>query len=211
MKEILIVGAGGFGRETFYTIKAINAVHPTWIIKGFLNDDANALDGINIDCRIVGTIKDWIPSENEVFALGISSPAGKEKVTNLLKSRGARFETIIHPRADINDTAVLGEGCFVGGRTSIGDCARIGSFVNLQGSMVGQDAVIGDFSTTTGYANITNAHLGKRVFVGSHAVILNNKRIGDDAFICAGSIVIANVKPNTKVMGNPARKVDFSL
>ena len=42
-------------------------------------------------------------------------------------------------------------------------------------------------------SNITNAHIGKRVFIGSHAVILNGKKVGDDAFVCAGSIVFSNV------------------
>jgi serine acetyltransferase len=30
--------------------------------------------------------------------------------------------------------------------------------------------------------------------------------IGDDAFICAGSIVYSNVKAGTKVFGNPAKR-----
>ena len=74
--------------------------------------------------------------------------------------------------------------------------------------MVG-GASIGDFSTTTGFANIAGAHLGNRVFVGSHAVILNGKKVGDDAIVCAGSIVFSNVKAGTKVFGNPAKKADF--
>ena len=75
--------------------------------------------------------------------------------------------------------------------------------------MVGQNAIIGDFSTVTGYANITNAQLGKRVFVGTHAVIMNKKRVGDDAYICAGSIVFNNVKAGIKVFGNPAKRFDL--
>ena len=209
MKDIIIVGAGGFGREAYYRIKAVNAVEPTWNIKGFINDVPVDLRSKKIDLPILGTISDWRPSDNEVFAMGISSPLGKAKVASILKSKGAQFATVIHPMAIVEETAVLGEGCMISRGSTVGDCAVLGDFVNIAGSMVGQDAEIGDFSTTTGYANITNAKLGKRVFVGSHAVILNDRKIGDDAFICAGSIVFHHVKPGIKVWGNPARRVDW--
>ena len=91
----------------------------------------------------------------------------------------------------------------------VGDCAVVGDFVNLAGCMVGQDAKIGDYSTVTGFANVTTAQIGRRVFVGSHAVVLNGRKVGDDAFVCAGSIVFSNVKSGVKVIGNPAKRMDF--
>ena len=33
--------------------------------------------------------------------------------------------------------------------------------------------------------------------------------VGDDAYICAGSIVFSKVKAGTKVFGNPAKRMDF--
>ena len=209
MKDLIIAGAGGFGREALLIAKTLNKLEHRWNIKGFINDIPDALDGVKCSHSIIGTIKDWQPSDNEVFVMGVSSPAGKERIASILKAKGARFVTLIHPLALISDYVTMGEGCIVGGRSSIGDNAILGDFVNLAGSMVGQDALIGDFSTITGYANITNAQLGKRVFVGSHAVILNKRKVGDDAYVCAGSIVFNNVKPGIKVFGNPAKKFDL--
>lgn len=209
MKDLIIAGAGGFGREALLLAKMLNNIEPRWNIRGFINDIPDSLDGIKCTHGIIGTIKDWQPSDNEVFVMGISSPEGKEKVADILKAKGARFETLVHPYAIVSDYVTLGEGCIINGRSSIGDNAVLGDFVNLAGSMVGQDAVIGDFSTVTGYANITNARLGKGVFVGSHAVILNKRKIGDGAYICAGSIVFNHVKPGIKVFGNPAKKFDL--
>jgi len=204
-KDLIIVGAGGFGREAYYLAKTIGQ----WNIKGFIDDNLNALDGVRCECPIIGTIKDWKVSENEFFAMGISSPQIKEKVVSIFKERGARFVTLIHPRAMIYETAEIGEGCVIGGMSNIGDCAEIGSFVNVAGSIVGQDSVIGDFSTTTAFVNIASASIGKRVFIGSQAVILHGKKVGDDAFVCAGSIVVSNVKSGSKVFGNPAKKMGF--
>jgi len=203
MKDLIIVCAGGFGREVYYMAKSIGK----WNIKGFIDDNLHALDGVNIALPIIGTIKDWAPSDNEVFALGVSNPKTKEVIVGIMKAKGAKFETLIAPHSRVIETSTIGEGSIISG--SIGDCVKVGNFVNVMGSMIGQDSEIGDFSTTTGYTNIASAKLGKRVFVGSHAVVLNGKKVGDDAFICAGSICFSNVKAGTKVFGNPAKKMDF--
>lgn len=208
MKDIIIVGAGGFGREALYLIKDINKVSNQWKIKGFIDDNMNALDGVNCDYKIIGTINEWQPSPNEVFAIGIASPKVKELVVTLLKLKGANFVTLISPFARISEFTEIGEGCVITGIT-IGDCVKIGNFVNIAEAMIGQDSVIGDYTTLTGYVNVASAFIGKRVFIGSHSVILNKRKIGDDAFICAGSIVFTHVKEGVKVIGNPAKKADF--
>ena len=205
MKDLIIVGAGGFGREAYHLAKTIGL----WNIKGFIDDNLNALDGVRCDSQIIGTIKDWNISENEVFAIGIASPKIKEIVSKSLKERGAKFVTLIHPRAMVYETADIGEGCVIGGMSNIGDCAKVGNFVNVAGSVVGQDSIIDDYSTTTAFVNIVSAKIGKRVFIGSHSVVLNGKKVGDDAFVCAGSIVMSNVKPGVKVMGYPAKKIEI--
>lgn len=204
MKDIIIVGAGGFGREIYYLIKKIGQ----WNVKGFIDDKEIDLTQHKIyDASWIGTIKDWIPAENEVYAMGISSPKIKEIVSKIMIEKGAKFETLIAPTAYVNETTELGEGCVVGGRAWIGDCNKIGNFVNIAGSSIGQDAVIGDFTTTTAHTNIPTGKIGKRVFIGSMAVVLAN--VGDDAYVSAGSIVVTKVKSGTKVFGNPAKKMDF--
>lgn len=214
MKDIYIVCAGGFGQEVYVMLKTINqtAVNEgkkaPYNIKGFLNDIPVELDRSYIDIDIVGTIKDWQPNGNEVYALGLSDPKSKEKIATLLKSKGAKFETLIAPWSIIPDKIECGEGCIIS-PYNILPGVKIGNFVNIMGSMIGSGAEIGDYSTITGFANITNAEIGKRVFVGSHAVIMNKRKIGDDAFICVGSIVFNNVKPGQKVFGVPAKKVDW--
>ncbi len=209
MKDIIIVGAGGFGREALYLIKEINKVKQKWIIKGFIDDNLEALKGVKCDYEVIGRIRDWQPKDNEVFAIGIASPKTKEAVSTLLKKRNAIFETLISPFAQVCDYVEFGEGCVVTNGSMIGDCVKIGSFVNIASAMIGQDSLIDDFSTVTGYVNVASAYIGKRVFIGSHSVILHGRKIGDDAFICAGSVVFNHIKPLTKVFGNPAKKANF--
>lgn len=212
MKDIYIVCAGGFGQEVYVMIKNINknaiseGKEAPYNIKGFLNDIPVEFDRSYIDIDIVGDIQNWQPYGNEVYALGISDPVSKEKISTLLKSRGAKFETIIAPWSVIPDSIEIGEGCIISPYL-IMPGVKVGNFVNIMGSMVGSGAEVGDYSTVTGFANITNAKLGKRVFVGSHAVIMNKKKIGDDVFICVGSVVFNNLKQGEKVIGIPAKRV----
>lgn len=210
MKEIIIVGAGGFGRELLRWIKDINQAGSKWIIKGFIDDNKSSLDGYECDCKVIGTIKDWQPNENEVFACAIANPKTKEKIVKSLKSRGAKFESIIHPRATIGEFNKIGEGVIMYPKAGLTVNIVVGDFVTLLSSGIGHDVVIGDYSTISSNCGI-NGHvqIGERVFIGSNSVIIPSKKIGNDAYIGAGSVVVSNVKLETKVMGNPAKR--FSL
>lgn len=206
MKDLIIVGAGATARERLDAIKKINKRKKKWNIRGFLSDNPNDLDGVECDYSIIGTITDYMPKNNDIFVCGVAMPMLKEKLVNIMKTKGAKFETIIHPLSNVGEFVAIGEGSYVYGTVSPN--AVLGNFVSIMGSMVG-GAIIGDFSTTTGFANVTNANIGKRVFVGSHAVIINDISVGDDAYIGAGSIVIRKVKAGAKVFGNPAKVFDM--
>lgn len=214
MKKIIIVGAGSVACEVLTTIEWINHVAPAtekkYQILGFIDDDENALNANpTVHYPLLGGIRDWKPIGDEFYAMGIASPRAKETVSNMLLDKGCRFETIIAPNATVSPYAEIGVGCFIASYC-ISGTIRIGNFVNIQGSMVGGDATsyIGDYSTTLGFANIANSRIGKRVYIGSHAVVLNVS-VGDDALVSVGSIVVSNVKPGTKVFGNPAKRVSW--
>lgn len=210
MKDIIIIGAAGFGREVLQWIKDVNKVSPTWNIKGFLDDNIHALDGYECDYSIIGTIKDWIPSVNEEFALAISFPKIKERIIANFKLKGAKFATVIHPTSIIGSFCKLGEGIIITPRCKLSPNVTVEDFVTILGCGIGHDAYIGAFSTLCGYCSVCgHVLIGKRVFVGTSAVIAPSKKIGDDAYIAMGSMVISNIKPGKKVMGNPAKNFDL--
>jgi len=110
LKKIIIIGAGGFGRELLQWIKDINNIQSTWEIAGFLDDNKNALDNVACDYQVIGTITDWIPKEDEEFVLALGSPKLKRKIVSCMKQKGAKFATVIHPTAIISEFAEHGEG-----------------------------------------------------------------------------------------------------
>lgn len=207
MKDLIILGAGGFGCEAISVAESINKNANEWNILGFLDDNISLGTEVFHGYKVIGSIKDWKPKTSEYFVLGVSSPKTKEKLYNLLKEKSGQFATLIAPGVYIPKEIEIGEGCTIT-LAWLGVNVKLGKCVNIHGSMIGESE-IGDFSTTTGFTNVAGAKIGKRVFIGSHAVVLNNVKVGDDAYICAGSIVFTKVKPGIKVMGNPAKKFEF--
>ena len=55
-----------------------------------------------------------------------------------------------------------------------------------------------------GKSNVIHLHAGARI--GSNATLLPNVKIGENAFVAAGSVVTKDVPDNTRVMGVPARE-----
>lgn len=207
MKDLIIVGAGGHGREVLEWVKDINAGKPTWNVLGFIDDNPAKLADKKSSCQIIGKIEDWQVEENQCFALGIAAPLLKERVTKLLVDRGAEFVSVIHPSARIAESAIYGLGLVAYPNAGIGPDARVGDFVTLLSSKIGHDAWVGDYTTISSHCGVNGeVRLGKRVFLGSHVAIVPNKRIGDDVYVGLGSVVINDVESNGKVFGNPARK-----
>jgi sugar O-acyltransferase (sialic acid O-acetyltransferase NeuD family) len=207
MKKLIIVGAGGFGREVLGYARDVQAKLMEWEIKGFVDDNPNALENVTCDIPIIGAIRDYQPQEEDFFVMAIGSPKQKLDVAQKLTKNGAKFISLIHPTARSNGT--LGCGCVLSPFSFISCNVQIGDFVTINVyASIGHDSVIGDGCTLISYASVGgSATLGKGIFVGAHGCILNNAKIGDFATVAAGSVVIKSVKPGTTVIGVPAKKL----
>jgi sugar O-acyltransferase (sialic acid O-acetyltransferase NeuD family) len=206
MKKLLIVGAGGFGRE----MHAWAMQHPdqgrAWAVAGFLDDNPDALAAFGAFAP-VRPLTGHRPAPDEVFLCGLGLPAQKEKLVAPLRAAGATFLTFVHPRALVGERVRLGSGVVLCPGAIVSADVELGDFVmvNLQ-STIGHDARVGAWSTLSAHCDVTGrVQLADRVFLGSRVSIIPGRRIGARAVLGAGAVVIADVPAGVTMVGNPAR------
>ena len=67
MNNLIIIGAGGMGRTLYDNALESVGYGEVFVVKGFIDDNLAALDGYPDYPPVIGTIKDYIPQENDVF------------------------------------------------------------------------------------------------------------------------------------------------
>lgn len=209
MKNLILIGAGGCGREVLQIAKAVNRLNLTWSIKGFLDDRTDALDRLRCDVTVIGNVETYIPQPDDQFVCCIGNSAVRKMIIDKMKAKDAEFVNIIHPTALIADSALIGKAVILYPYSIISDNAEIGDgcIVNMH-STIAHDSKLGEYCTISAHCDVTGmCTVGNRVFMGSGARIVPNSKIGDDVFICAGSTVMSRVKNGMKVLGTPAKRI----
>jgi len=206
VRRILIVGAGGFGREV------LQWARDAWPsacdrIAGFLSADAHVLDGCDCGIRIVGSPDSHRPVVGDVHLLAIGVPYARRRVAEALLARGAEFLTLVHPTAVLASSAQIGEGSIICPYSIVSDSARLGRFVAMNyHTSLGHDASAGDFAVLSPYATLGgHAHIEQDVFLGLHASVGPGKTVGARSKVSANSCVLASAPADSIVFGVPGR------
>lgn len=211
MKKILIMGAGGQGREVRWLIQGINALTPRYEILGYAVSDLSKVGAHDSRGEIVGDYR-WLEANRsriDAVAIGIGSPAARLKVAQEVRELVPKIEfpALIHPTAILDHaTANIEEGVLV--------CAGVVATVNITlkafslcnfGCTLGHEATIGRGSVVNPGANVNGGVVvGDGVLVGTGAQILQYLTIGDGATVGAGAVVIEDVPDRVTVVGVPA-------
>ena len=209
MRRLLIIGAGGFGREVLAWARDCTEHGIDWEASGFIDANPNALDGFDVTVPIVGSETEYQPLPSDVFVCAIGNPSARRACVEMMLAKGAKFVNVVHPTAIIGERVKLGVGviicpyCVFTCDIQIGDHTAF----NLHCS-VGHDARVGSYCQLSSYSDVTgHVQLADEVFMGSHASVLPSISVGDRAVVGAGSVVISKVKPDTTVIGVPAKSL----
>lgn len=206
MRPLVIIGAGGFGRETLDTVEAINSVTPTWEVLGVVDDSPSEVSLDRLEqraARYLGSTAS-LPQGTEI-AVAVGSPAARRTIVERLGGQRT-FPSLIHPTAVVGWQFRHGSGLIVLGGVSIGTNVSLCDHVHLNAhAVIGHDACVASFVSINPNATVSGeVHIGVGALVGAGACILQGRSVGDGSTVGAGACVTQDVSPVTTVVGVPA-------
>ena len=201
MKNIIIVGAGGLGKELYYyLINDLNKANYTnFVFKGFLDDSIENFQKTSIAGEYyLGKIKEYAVSSNDYIIVGIGSVLTRNYFINYFQEKKANFFTFIHSSSIIQDTSIIGEGviicpyCIIQPNSNIGSYSILNVYVNI-----GHDSKIGQCSILSPYATLNgNVVIGDNLFMATRSSILAGSSLGNNCIISAHTVVKGDFTDN---------------
>jgi len=212
MEKIVIIGAGGFGREVKTIIDALNMIENRFHFLGFYDDGISKGTIVN-GFPVLGNLNDLNSVEEEIgVALGIGNPITKYEIIKMLTNSFLYFPTLVHPSVIISDDSVsIAEGGIICAGTILTCNIKIDRFVTLNLlCTVGHDTIIADYSSFMPSVNISGeVHIDEKVYIGTGAKIINQLTIGASTIVGAGAVVSKSLPPFCTAVGIPAKPIKF--
>ena len=209
MKNIVIVGAGGVGREVSLIIQQINMLEPTWNLLGYIDDNpANWGNVVNGYAVLGGTDSLIMMDEDTYVVIAISNYEAKKSIVKKLNNK-FKFATIVNPNVWIHDYMEIGEWCIVYEGVILTANISIGNHVIISPKCgIGHDTVIKDYVSLLWNVNISgNDKIGEGVMFGTGSTIIQGKTVGMGAIIGAGAVVIDDIPAGATAVGVPAKVI----
>ena len=211
MKELIIIGTGGFARECYYLACHARGFANEFTVKGFLEGDLPASEELyrKLPLAVVGNVADYPIKDSDVFVCAIANPQHRKKFCSAMEDKGAKFINLISNKTVIAQETAMGVGNIISFYTLISCNVSIGNHVIVNTSSgIGHDSKLGDYTTLSAYCDITgNVSVGAMTMWGSGSRVLPGSIIEDGAFIGAGSVVLKRVKKGKTVFGIPAVEI----
>lgn len=205
MKDIVIIGAGGVGRETAWIIEQINMRKFTWNIIGFIDDNEEIWNSEINGYKVIGDLDSLNNLENKPYV--IIAIANYEVKKNIVSKLGDRFQfaTIVHPDVYLNRSIEIGKDSIVYPGVIMTTNISIGNHVILSPKCgIGHDSVIKDYVSLLWNVNVSGFDvIEEGVLVGSGATIIQGKNVGKGAIIGAGAVVIRDIEEESINVGIP--------
>ncbi len=211
MKDIVIIGAGGFGREVAWLIEDINKLNKEeWNIVGFV-DDNETIQGTEINgYKVVGNVE-WLRNQQLYVVNAIGDPIIKKSVMKRLEGSKNIYPVLVHPSVIYSDKVSFGEGSIICAGSIITVNIEIGKHViiNLD-CTIGHDVILGDYTTVLPSVNVSGFVKTKEcVNVGTGSAIIQGVTVGENTIIGAGSVVTKDLPANCTAVGVPAKPIKF--
>jgi sugar O-acyltransferase (sialic acid O-acetyltransferase NeuD family) len=212
-RDLYIVGAGGFARETAQLLAACApALGQSLRLLGFLDDDP-ALAGRSVDgVPVLGpsTALYDAPHAGAVLCVGSPrNPLARMRLAGRLGLPEHRYATVVHPTVSVSVDSVVGPGTVLLAQSVLTAGVRVGAHVAVMPRVVlTHDDVVEDYATlASGVLLGGGVRVGRGAYIGAGAMVREQVVIGAGALVGMGSVVRRDVPPGEVWAGNPARRL----
>lgn len=210
MRNLVIIGAGGFAREMYDLATSCYGSDIDFKIKGFLSDGVSNIESMGYPA-VLGVVSEYQIQPNDVFFCAIGKLTDRKKTVEIIRSKGGKFINLIHPTAIISPSVKLGVGVGIKSFCVLASDVTVEDFTFLQSSVImGHDVHIGKFCQINSFAFFAGfVNVRDLVSVNAGVRIIQNIVIEEESVVGIGSVVLRRVKKGTTVFGNPAKKIVF--
>lgn len=207
MKKILIIGAGGLGKEVADLIRYLNQYE----IEGFLDDDPGKKDTLVNQLPVLGTVLDLEKyCDTKHIVIAIANPGVKKKIAKVAVNAGFRFPNLIHPSVVLGNNVTLGQGNIICAGVILSTESCLNDFITIN-----PQCGIGHESTLCSYSTLYwGVHIGGNTIVneacelGTHSCVLQGLHIAEKVVLGAGAVVVKSIDTCGTYVGIPAKKLE---
>jgi sugar O-acyltransferase (sialic acid O-acetyltransferase NeuD family) len=210
--RLVVVGAGGFGREVLDIVEAMNHVGAEVDLVGSVDDDESTAELLRRRGGTpLGTTAAFLASlpaaDGPAFVVGIGAGAVRRRIDREFTAAGLGAGVVVHPMASVGADTRIGAGCILAAGARVTTNITLGRHTHVHvNATVGHDATLGDFVSVYPGATVSGSvRLDDGVAIGTGANVLPGVHVGADAYVGAGAVVTTDVEPGVTVAGVPAR------
>lgn len=205
MKDIIVVGGGGFAKEVIWLANDCNRK-----VRGVLDDSAQTHNTQVQGATVLGNVAEWVNYKNCEFIIAIGSPRTRRNVLNKMLTLGEPdFATLTHPSVRLSNTVSIDEGSIICAGSILTADISLGkhNILNLNVT-VGHECEFADYVTVAPMVAVSgNVKLQPLVEVGTGAVIRQGLELAEGSMLGMGGILTKNIPERMIYAGNPAKKL----
>jgi sugar O-acyltransferase (sialic acid O-acetyltransferase NeuD family) len=207
---VLLVGAGGFARETAEAVRAVTDSGGGLELLGHLDDDPTRWGTVVDGIAVLGGMEETARHPEAQLVICTGSPRDYDSRRRLMERLALpreRYARVVHPSASVAGTATVGRGSVLLAGVVVTAAARIGDHVAIMPQVVvTHDDVVEDFCTVASGVRLGGGvRLARGAYVGAGALIREGVTVGPGALVGMGAVVTKDVPAGEVWAGNPAR------